>query len=251
MYERGFQNEAVRPEFFVESLPIQLAESFTIGKMQDIEGASVVREDSVSTVWRCYKAETVLPSIGTVDLIIDYKKFNDKNEPAEIFELIECKYIKPNASDVTHEIPIAEMFWYKPEFPEVEHFYDFNLSHRYVHPEFKNQKGLGTKLYLQSESLLQDIANLKNSEIIIALVTVQSDVMKWIQKSEIGYSAYSEEDIATLKELAQHPDRFETESVDYDNGQGMRDNFIYRRGSPEKKYVPVWFKKILTPNTPK
>ncbi len=249
MSENINQDESIKSKFSIESLPPQLAQAFTAGNLDEIEGSHIVYNDEKCTIWRCYEKNIHLANIGDVRLCVDYKKFNDKKNPPEVFDLIEFKYLTDEVSDKSHGRPIAEMSWYKPEYPEIEHPYEFNLSHRFVHPEFSKRAGLGTQLYLQAESFMQDIANQRNTNINLALVTVQSDVMRWVQKPELGYSPYSEEDTATLDELSEHPEQFETESVDYGNNQGMRDNFIYRKGSHPKQYVSVWFKKTIRPDT--
>jgi GNAT superfamily N-acetyltransferase len=133
---------------------------------------------------------------------------------------------------------IAEMYFFRDEGRFGNQYpYDLMQVHRYVDPEYRNRRGVGTYLYEQSELWAKQVARKKGMDLRIALSTDQPDTMNWAEKR--GYAPYPEE-ADKRKEVLEHLDRF-TLIDESDVGGQARNTAIERDG----KRVRLWFEKTI------
>lgn len=67
---------------------------------------------------------------------------------------------------------------------------EYVLEHRYVIPELRNRKGIGSQLYLQAEDWVQQIATRIKKPITLLAGVSQYDVLTWLTKQ--GYTPQEE-----------------------------------------------------------
>lgn len=189
--------------------------------------------------WHLYEQAVEVPNIGKALLRVDYRQANYPDEnPPERFDQIRFDYIEPDSDE---HLRIAEMHWYI-EKSESHNPYPFDLMqvHRYVEPKYRDRRGVGRNLYLQSEVWAQQVANEKGKEITLALSTDQPATMKWAEG--LGYVPYPEER-TRREEIIAHPERFMIVSPETDSAGQERNEAIERDG----KRIRIWFTKTLTP----
>jgi GNAT superfamily N-acetyltransferase len=215
-------------------LPEVIAEQFLAGTLSD--AGQVVHEDEKSKTWRLFEQEIEVPSVGKALLRVDYRKVDDHVDPP--FDQVRFDIVAAEAKIDGIHPRIAEMYFFRDEGRFGNQYpYDLMQVHRYVDPEYRNRRGVGTYLYEQSELWAKQVARKKGMDLRIALSTDQPDTMNWAEKR--GYAPYPEE-ADKRKEVLEHLDRF-TLIDESDVGGQARNTAIERDG----KRVRLWFEKTI------
>ena len=82
------------------------------------------------------------------------------------------------------------------------------FNHREVQEEYRGRGlGLGSLVLTKLESEIEHQANYRNEAIVVKLQLGQPEVWEWFQRK--GY-VLDKDDIELAKEIADHPERFET-----------------------------------------
>ncbi|MBP9762894.1 hypothetical protein KBD34_04745 [Patescibacteria group bacterium] len=196
-------------------LPIALAERFVTGHF--FEGAPTVHEGDKTKTVRWFERKEEIPTIKDTSLSVLYRKYHELTEGK--FNQIQFSYARKSDNTDTQE-PIAEM--------GLGHITTdtFSLYHRYVYPEFRGGKGIGTRLYLQVEDWLSQVAQLQQKDVHIELRTGQQDVISWAQK--MGY-AVDPQDSSLLKETEEQPEHFIVDSI-LDVDGVIKARYLFRLG---------------------
>ncbi len=174
-------------------------------------------------------------------MILDYRKYH-KNEGGK-FDRLQFEYFQEDPIEPENERVIAQM--HVQSIPDGS----FILDHRHVHPDLRGKVGLGTRLYQQVESFMQQIANEKHEDVVIRLQSGQITVTAWAEK--MGFEAIPEHR-QFLEELREYPERFIEDNVfvsPQSQAQGiMKDQYVFRKET-EGRYmedaIRITMKKIV------
>lgn len=176
----------------------EYASQFVDGKIMD--GKEIVHEGDKSKIYQCFEENINLPGIENAAFRLHYRKYHEASENR--FDQLRFEYTLPN--DESDQVPFAEMHL------GVANESTFVLEHRYVKPEYRDRRGVGTSLLNITEAFVQETSNKSDHEATILLRTGQEDVINWLEKK--GY-AVSEEDKEVLDELRQNPENFVKDQV--------------------------------------
>lgn len=186
----------------IEPLPEVLATNFVRDQESFGEDAEVVHDGDKTKILRVFQREELLPNIGQVSLILDYRKYHKENEKRP--HRLQFEYLQANQDSSKGNRIIAQM--------QLQCVADgtFILDHRHVLPEFRGTSGIGKRLYEQAEHFIQQIANEKGADVTMGLQVGQQSVIVWAKKR--GFSVIPEHE-ELFDELHDHPERFIEDDV--------------------------------------
>lgn len=237
----GFRGDVEKKEV-PKAIPRQLARNFVEGKMG--EGREVVYQDEKMIIRRCLERDEQLPGIVGGKLFVDHRSAApESSEPQP--DQIRFEYTIPKEDDPNERLPIAAMFL------SVQDPQTFHLFHRYVRSNFRNQLGLGTRLWGVAEGWLQQVANEGGRPVHVQLQAGQESVITWLKK--VGF-VLRPEDQAVLDELIEHPERFVHDKVfvsEESRSQGIvKDLYTFRKdvhGRYMEDAIRLTFEKKILP----
>lgn len=161
----------------------------------------LLHEGDKTRIYRIFEREISFEGFPNIKFVVDYREpmRQDNFRPTQL----RFEYIPPSEKNV-NEKPVAEMHF------DVLSPHHFVLVHRYVKPELRGEKGLGTRLFEASEPLLQQIALLSNEKVQVDLNSGQQSVIKWALAR--GFEM-DEKQRSIYEEILQHPERFVEDEV--------------------------------------
>lgn len=237
--EKGSERRKERFEPY--PVPEEFAKHFVDGTLA--ERASSIEKTGEYRDWRCFEQKVEVPGVGSVLLRMEYRQFADHDgESPSRFDNIRFNFVDKETNANGAHSNIAGMSWYV-ERGQSTNPYSFDLMqvHRYVEEKYRDRKGVGKALYMQSEAWAQQVANVENKELLLALSTDQPSAMSWAVS--LGYVPYPEE-VERYEEVVAHPERFTLIKGETDSMGQARGTAIERDG----KRWRVWFQKRLTPD---
>ena len=190
-------HELNQKEQLIQNLQ-EYSSQFVAGNI--VDGKEIVHEGDKSVIYRCLETDISLPGIEKAKFRLDYRKYRASTERG--FAQLRFEYTLPDKSG--NQAPFAEMHL------GVANESMFVLVHRYVKPEYRDKRGIGSNLLNVAEEWVQQVANKRNQQITVVLCVGQEDVMKWAEKR--GY-AVVEDDKGLSDELREHPERFVKDHV--------------------------------------
>lgn len=223
-----------------EPLPIGLAKALVGGSLG--ENSQIVHEGEMADIYRVYEKEEQVAEIPKTSFHLDYLKIKTEEDLDNVFDQLRFEYATPNKDNEGYRL-ISEMHL------GIAPSNMFILQHRYVAPEFRGRRGIGTKLLKQAESFLQQVANEKGEDVTIALKTGQESVIKWLEK--LGYEVIEDQQILR-NELKNHPNRFFRDKVilsESSTADGIeKDLYTFRQGETGRymeNAIRLTFKKVI------
>ena len=219
-----------------------MAKAFIDGSLG--KNSQIVHEDDVADIYRVYEKEEPVADMPNTAFHLDYLKIKAE-EAKGVFDQLRFEYTTPNKDKDDYQL-IAEMHL------GIAPSNVFILQHRYVRPEFRGGRGIGTKLLKQAESFLQQVANEKGEDITIVIKTGQESVIKWLEK--LGYEVMEDQQILR-NELKNHPNRFFKDCVimspESTSAGIKKDLYTFRQGETGRymeNAIRLTFQKVIKPS---
>src|SRR5581483_7512851 len=189
--ERGEPNE-------VDRQLKNTAEQFVRGDI--IKDKKVVHEGDVSTIYACFELPVSLPSISGVNLRLDYRQYHASGGQGKD----QVRFEFTAANEKGNHVPFTEMHL------RVVDSRTFDLEHRYVQPEYRNERAMGSRLLKVAERWLQDVADIKQDTVHVFARVGQKSVMNWLEKN--GFSV-AKKDEETFRNIKEHPEQYVEDAV--------------------------------------
>lgn len=126
---------------------------------------------------------------------------------------------------------------------------EYVLEHRYVIPAYRNHKGIGSRLYLQAEDWVRQIATRIKKPITLLAGVSQYDVLTWLTKH--GYTP-DEESTALYHDVMENVGVTTKFNVENDDDGRHAPSTIYKAGSDEDPMpnpVRIILTKIIQPGS--
>lgn len=174
-----------------------IAAEFAKGTL--LGSAVLIHEGDKSNTYRCIKSSTECGVQGA-EFNLDYRQYHEPSADKCNKMVFQFSVSGESGERVT----IADMTL------DIVDDKTFNLTHRYVRPEYRATGGIGTKLLGIAESWVQEVANQQKTKTKIELKTGQESVMHWLEKN--GYRA-DPKSKKTRNRLRDHPERFVRDKV--------------------------------------
>lgn len=228
----------------IEPIPEEIAGDFVRNRENFGRNSLLVHEGDKTKIWRVFRRAEEIPSIGRCALVLDYRKYHEGQ--TKKFDRLQFEYLQEDPIEQDKERVIAQM--------HVQCISDgvFVLDHRHVIPEFRGGFGLGSRLYQQVESFVQQIANMKNSDQAIQLSTGQKSVTDWAEKMGFKVALECQE---FLEEKREFPERFVEDDVfvsPESQAQGIvKDRYTFRKealGRYMEDAIRITMKKVIHPH---
>lgn len=217
-----------------KTIPDELAKRFAKGVLA--EGAPLIKKIGKSDVYKCFEGNEELVGVERASLHIDYRVFPG-DFPGRHNE-VRFSYVQKDANDSAVTRPVAEMYLDCLDDGRME------LAHRYVEPQFRERKGIGSALLLQAEAWVSQVAQHTGHDIIIDFQAGQPQVIDWIQKR--GY-VVSEDQASLLAEVKEHPDRFQLDSA-VQRSALVKEQYLFRKeitGRKREDAIRLKFSKVI------
>jgi GNAT superfamily N-acetyltransferase len=221
----------------LESLPKELAERYVARTW--LAGAEMVHDGDKSRIHRIFERSTNIPGIGDGKLRVDVRHWHHPDEALHR-DQVRFEYVVPGEKG---DRLVAEMHLNELEEDA------FWLQHRYVQPEFREGKGIGSALLEQTEDWLRQVGEARGCDARLGLKVGQIPVFRWLQKQKYWIL---KQDKPILDEILKHPDRFIVESASDDEGI-VRDPYVFRKdsqGRTREHSVRLRFEKRIPTGLP-
>ncbi len=217
------------------------ADEFVAGRILD--GKEKVHEGDKSTIYRCLETEADDLGVDGAHFRLDYRQYHEAEENQ--FNQLRFEYTRPNED--LEQVPFAEMHI------GVVNDRTFVLQHRYVTPDLRSGRGVGSRLFNLTQEWVQRVADDRSEPVSIVLQAGQESVFQWLEK--MGFTV-KEEQREILDELRMHPERFIQDEVilseESSEAGVVKDPYTFRKGV-EGRYmedaVRLTFEKKFEPKS--
>lgn len=222
-----------------DPLPKEVAERYVIRTW--LEDAQMVHDGDKSKIYRVFERKEVIPGVGDGVLRVDARHWPHPNETLHR-DQVRFEYVMndPETGDVRL---VAEMHLNELEDDA------FWLQHRYVQPEFRGRKGVGSALLRQAEDWLRQVGEVQGHDVRLGLSAGQVDVFRWLQKQKFWIRKREK---STLDEILQYPEHFDIESAT-DDPNITQDLYVFRKeikGRTRDDSVRLRFEKRISTGLP-
>lgn len=205
-------------------LLLDSADAFVAGSI--LIGKERVHEGDKSVIYRCIEIDAGEVGVEGARFRLDYRKYHEVQEKQ--FDQLRFEYTRENEQE---QVPFAEMHL------GIVDDTTFVLQHRYVSPDLRSGRGVGSQLLHRTEEWVQRVADDRNEPVRIVLQAGQESVFRWLEK--MGFSV-QEDQKDVLDELRSHPERFTQDSVilSEESSQAgvVKDPYIFRK-EDEGRYM--------------
>lgn len=221
----------------MESLPKALAEQYVARTW--LENAEKVQDGDKSKIYRIFERQTMIPGIGDGKLRVDARHWHHPDATLHR-DQVRFEYVVPSEKG---DRLVAEM--HLNELDEDA----FWLQHRYVQPEFRGRKGIGSALLQQAEDWLRQVGEVQGHDMRLGLLAGQIDVFRWLQKQKFWIRKREKQ---KLDEILQYPERFDIECAT-DDPKITQDLYVFEKGKEARAYsdsVRLRFEKRIATGFP-
>jgi ribosomal protein S18 acetylase RimI-like enzyme len=221
----------------IESLPKELAERYVARTW--IDGTEMVHDGDKSRIYRIFECQATIPGVGVGKLRVDARHWHHPDETLHR-DQIRFEYVLPGEKG---DRLVAEMHLNELEEDA------FWLQHRYVQPEYRGRKGIGSALLQQAEDWLRQVGEVHGHDVRLGLSAGQIDVFRWLQKQKF---LIRKREKPMLDEILRHPEHFDIESAT-DDPNITQDLYVFHKETPgrsREESVRLRFEKRIFTGLP-
>lgn len=243
MRERLPSSERRETPGTINPIPKHIASEFVHSRDTFGQSALMVHEGDKTKINRVFEREENIPGAGKGMLVLDYRRYHQP-DPKK-FDRLQFEYRR-----VDPELPDQEQIVGQIHCQVIPDG-SFTVDHRHIHPEFRRKFGLGTLLYQQAENFVQQVANERQSDVVLRMQAGQESVIEWAKK--MGFVVIPEHQ-HVLDALRDHPEDFVVDDAfvsEESRAEGIvKDRYTFHRNETTRfmeNAIRVTMKKVIHP----
>jgi ribosomal protein S18 acetylase RimI-like enzyme len=165
----------------------------------ELADAPVALHNEAVTLYELYRGPVVLPGIADAQFSLQYRQYAGQWKDDFDGLLFDYETVQHG---VAAQIAALEFDRIMPR--------RFKMNHRYVEPQYRDRRGIGTQLLRQAEQLFQQLADRTQQRQRLEIELRQRNVLEWIIKN--GF-APEPTHLAQVQAVREHPERFISRDV--------------------------------------